>query len=79
MVEVKWLPWPPGAIFAMAPYLTMFRAPNCTSVTSFILLWKGEKNSDKHSDKTIGLKHNITELAINYSSEQFMMLYMVLL
>ena len=75
MVEVKCLPWPPGGIFAMAPYLTMFRAPNCTSVPSFILLWKGEKNSDK----TIGLTHNITKLAINYSSEQFMMLYMVLL
>ena len=35
---LKRLPWPPGGAFVMAPCLTMFRAPNCTSVPSFILL-----------------------------------------
>ena len=28
--------WPLGGAFAMAPYLKMFRAPNCTSVPSNI-------------------------------------------
>ena len=31
-------PWPLGGAFVMAPYLKMFRASNCTSVPSFILL-----------------------------------------
>ena len=35
---VKWPPWPLGGAFAMPPYLKMFRAPNCTSVPSFMLV-----------------------------------------
>ena len=35
---VKRPPMPLGGAFAMAPYLKMFRAPNCTSVPSFMLV-----------------------------------------
>ncbi len=41
--NVKWLPWPPQGVFAMAPFLTMFRAANYTSVPSFMFLWKSEQ------------------------------------
>ncbi len=40
--KVKWSPWQPRGVFAMAPFLKMFRAANCTSVPSFTLLWKSE-------------------------------------
>ena len=35
---INWPPWPLGGAFAMSPYLKMFRASNCTSVPSFMLL-----------------------------------------
>lgn len=43
--KVKWLPWLPLVIFAMAPYLEMFRVSNCTVVPSFMLLSKSERLS----------------------------------
>ncbi len=39
--KLKWLPWPPQGVFAMAPFLKKrFRATNYTSVPSFTLLLK---------------------------------------
>ncbi len=41
-LKVKWLSRQPRGVFAMAPFLKMFRATNYTSVLSFMLLWKSE-------------------------------------
>ncbi len=40
--KVKWSPWQPRGVFAMAPFLKLFRALTCTIVPSFMLLWKSE-------------------------------------
>ncbi len=51
--KVKWLPLRPRDTFAIAPYLKMFRTPNCTTVPIFMLFMK------KDGQITLHLAHSI--------------------
>lgn len=53
--------WLPHDIFAMAPYVKMFRASNCTTLPSFILLWR----SKMFSDISPGLSSFVIKMYLN--------------